>query len=235
MFSAGFDHKICIWNPYISTIIHKIEAHSSPIYRLKALEGTYQLVSMDSEGIVKIHDIRRFNFLTSFSVDCSDDNHRLNPNSFTVLSKPLKLCFVGRSISIFEYDKNYVPSCADEHVAGFTKYHEKSLRFYTVHNNRIKVWSALTGRIDHVFMEISKSEITAFCMDEKQRCMAVGNIEGRIVLLNATNGAKLMSLPGHSGEVTHIVTTTQSDKNIFITAGIDNTINIVKESDQSGY
>lgn len=24
LFSAGFDHKICIWNPYIPTLIHKI-------------------------------------------------------------------------------------------------------------------------------------------------------------------------------------------------------------------
>jgi WD40 repeat protein len=72
-------------------------------------------------------------------------------------------------------------------------------------------------------------------MDEKQRSMAVGNIDGKIVLLNAINGAKLLSLPGHNGEVTHIVSSTQNDKNVFITAGTDNIINIVKESDQSGY
>ncbi len=24
LFSGGFDHKICIWNPYIPTLIHKI-------------------------------------------------------------------------------------------------------------------------------------------------------------------------------------------------------------------
>jgi WD40 repeat protein len=65
--------------------------------------------------------------------------------------------------------------------------------------------------------------------------MVVGNIDGKIVLLNATNGAKLLSLPGHNGEVTHIITSTQGDKNVFITAGTDNIINIVKESDQSGY
>jgi WD40 repeat protein len=72
-------------------------------------------------------------------------------------------------------------------------------------------------------------------MDQKHRSMAVGNIEGKIILLNAKNGAKLLSLPGHNGEVTHIITSTQGDKNLFITAGTDNVINIVKENDQSGY
>lgn len=37
LFSAGFDHKICIWNPYISSLIHKIEGHLSPILTLKVI------------------------------------------------------------------------------------------------------------------------------------------------------------------------------------------------------
>ena len=68
LFSAGFDHKICIWNPYISTLIHKIEGHLAPILSLRVIEGTHQLVSVDTEGIVKITDTRRFNFIYSFSV-----------------------------------------------------------------------------------------------------------------------------------------------------------------------
>jgi len=37
LFSAGFDHKICIWNPYISSLIYKIEGHLSPILTLRAI------------------------------------------------------------------------------------------------------------------------------------------------------------------------------------------------------
>jgi len=48
LFSAGFDHKICIWNPYISSLIHKIEGHLSPILTLRVIESTHQLISMDS-------------------------------------------------------------------------------------------------------------------------------------------------------------------------------------------
>lgn len=48
LFSAGFDHKICIWNPYISTLIHRIEGHLAPILSLRVIEGTHQLISMDS-------------------------------------------------------------------------------------------------------------------------------------------------------------------------------------------
>jgi hypothetical protein len=68
LFSAGFDHQICIWNPYISNLIHKIQAHSSPILTIKAVEGTNQIISLDSEGIVKICDSKKFNVLSSFSI-----------------------------------------------------------------------------------------------------------------------------------------------------------------------
>lgn len=37
LFSAGFDHQICIWNPYIPTLIHKIQGHSSPILTVKVI------------------------------------------------------------------------------------------------------------------------------------------------------------------------------------------------------
>lgn len=47
LFSAGFDHKICVWNPYIETLIHKVEAHLAPILTLSVIEASNQLVSLD--------------------------------------------------------------------------------------------------------------------------------------------------------------------------------------------
>jgi len=73
LFSAGFDHKICIWNPYIENLIHKIEGHLSPILALKVIENSNQLISMDSEGIVKITDTKRFHIIYSFSVDTTNN------------------------------------------------------------------------------------------------------------------------------------------------------------------
>jgi hypothetical protein len=50
-----------------------------------------------------VHDIRRFNYLSSFSANSHDDNLnlKLSPTNFAIIPKPLKLCFVGRSVSVF--------------------------------------------------------------------------------------------------------------------------------------
>ena len=31
LFSAGFDHEICAWNPYIDTLVYKLRQHNAPL------------------------------------------------------------------------------------------------------------------------------------------------------------------------------------------------------------
>ena len=40
LFSAGFDHDLCVWNPYIDNLIFKIQGHSSPLVGVLVIEGT---------------------------------------------------------------------------------------------------------------------------------------------------------------------------------------------------
>jgi len=40
LFSAGFDHDICVWNPYINDKIYKITGHNFPLLGVKVIEGT---------------------------------------------------------------------------------------------------------------------------------------------------------------------------------------------------
>jgi WD40 repeat protein len=40
LFSAGFDHDLCVWNPYIDNLIYKIQGHSSPLVGVVVIEGT---------------------------------------------------------------------------------------------------------------------------------------------------------------------------------------------------
>ena len=64
LFSAGFDHEICAWNPYIDTLVYKLRQHNAPLISVtcppEALSASPQLISADIEGIVKIWDIRSF-------------------------------------------------------------------------------------------------------------------------------------------------------------------------------
>lgn len=46
IFTAGFDHQICVWNPYISGLSHKINIHNSTVLSM-TLNSNY-LFSLDA-------------------------------------------------------------------------------------------------------------------------------------------------------------------------------------------
>ena len=48
IFTAGFDHQICVWNTYISGLAHKINIHNSTILSM-TLNSNY-LFSLDAEN-----------------------------------------------------------------------------------------------------------------------------------------------------------------------------------------
>jgi len=75
---------------------------------------------LDSEGVVKITDTRRFNIISSFSVEPDvyrGQNGGGLVSSFIAFNRPNKqgqrLIFAGKSIWFYDYDKNYNPTAAD--------------------------------------------------------------------------------------------------------------------------
>ena len=83
-------------------------------------------------------------------------------SSLLIIKKPLKLVFSGRSIYIYEYDKNYHPHIVDENTAICCKYIQEKLCFFTPTGNKIKVWSALNGDVERIYMDVTPYEISTF-------------------------------------------------------------------------
>lgn len=81
-------------------------------------------------------------------------------------------------------------------------------------------------------MDITPNEISTFEFDFLKKRMVVGDTKGNITLHNTANGAKMKTLSKHSGEVTHLIATqNESGVDIFISCGLDNEIQIFKETE----
>ena len=188
------------------------------------IENTSQIISLDSEGNLKIWDIKKFNCVQSFSVESNDEKHKFNPQCISYIPKPLKLVVSGRSISLYEYDKNYNPNFVDDYVALCAKFVPSSLSFYTPHGNKVKIWNGLTGDIKKIYSDITKSEITAFILDYYSKRMIIGDSSGETAVFNVINGARIKNLPKHAAEVLRIIHVHEHE--MFVTASMDNTIKI---------
>ncbi len=103
LFSAGFNHEFYVWNPYIDKYIYKIVGHASPLIGVTVIENTSQLVSLDSDGYVKVWDVKKFNCVQTFSVEHSDEKDKekkfnFNSQHLNYIPHPLKLVISGRNI-----------------------------------------------------------------------------------------------------------------------------------------
>jgi hypothetical protein len=94
---------------------------------------------------------------------------------------------------------------------------------YTPVGAKIKVWSLLTGEVDKIFTDITKGEITAFCLNLKESDAFIGDSLGNIRLIDVKNGGFEKELPKHNGEVSFILAVkAMKIDELIITAGTDN-------------
>ena len=155
LLSAGFDHEIFVYNPYIPTAIYRIQGHAYPLVGVEVIEGTNQIASVDTDGVVKIWDIRKFNCIQTYSIDSPNEKHQFNVESFTYIPKPLKLVMGGRSVLFCEYDKDYNPHFVDDSAAVCAEYLPQNLSLLTPTGNKVKVWNTLTGEVVKIFSGIT--------------------------------------------------------------------------------
>ena len=220
LFTAGFDHDIYVWNPYIDTVAFTIEGHNSSLLALEVIPGTPQIVSADLEGWVKVWDIRNLSCVQSFNLGGNQGDF----GDFIHFSRYKKLLFGGKTLAFYEYDKNHDPNLVDDNQplsAFYTSVYHKIL---TPTHNKVKVWNALTGLNENLFAVYAESEICCVEMDEWEKRMFVGDTKGRTRVYNIRNGAFMKRLGSHKGEINCI---SNSEKmQVIVTASMDFTFMI---------
>ncbi len=78
------------------------------------------------------------------------------------------------------------------------------LSFFTPAGNKIKVWSALNGDVEKIYMDVTAHEISTFDFDFLQKRIIIGDTKGNITMHNTVNGAKMKCIGKHNGEVTFL-------------------------------
>lgn len=61
LISAGSDRDALVWNPLVkSRPIFRLKGHTSSLIHVEVIEGTPQIITADSAGVLKLWDIRNF-------------------------------------------------------------------------------------------------------------------------------------------------------------------------------
>lgn len=204
LFSAGFDHNICVWNPYINTVAFTIEGHNSSLVGVRVIPDSPQVISADIEGWVKIWDIRNLSCVQTFNVEENETGARFNLADFHYLQKQQRLAFGGKKLIFYDYDRNHGPTLVDDQLPLSAFYSPYNKVILTPTNQRVKVWNALSGRLANIYGGTQQGEISYADMDQLQKRIFVGDTMGVTYVYNIKNGALIKTLAEHPSEITYI-------------------------------
>ena len=224
LISGGFDHEIFVWNPYIDSPVHNLSGHAAPIVSIRFVDNPMHIVSLDTDMTIKIWDSKKFMCSDTMNVEEFEEKKNFNPNGICILTNPLKLIVIGKTLSFLEYDRNNNLTSADENVSICAKFIPSNLTLLTPVGNKIKVWNLLTGEVKRIFSNLSKTDISSCNLDSRAKRFMVGDLEGNVGVYNVNNGAQLKTLNKHKNEVISIIHSEQLE--YIISASIDNEIKI---------
>ena len=65
LISGGIDHEIFVWNPYILAPVYNLTGHASPIIGLAFIPNPLHIISIDSDCVLKVWDVKKFKCIDS--------------------------------------------------------------------------------------------------------------------------------------------------------------------------
>lgn len=153
-----------MWSPFAGRRVTTLSGHVAPLLSVEIIENTPQIITADSEGWIKIWDARNFTCVQTImaspditSIACCGREH-----GRIVMAS-------GRDIKTFDQEGGRYMQTGDNDPVFAVIYNKVSMTFCTAANSEVKVWSALTGKVSRVFRRLSQFEITAMCLDGRQR------------------------------------------------------------------
>ena len=121
--------------------------------------------------------------------------------SFSYDSTHRRIVVGARRLHFFDYDAPSDPRIADEAPTVDVDYNSESMTIVTAAGKGVRLWDAATGRLVKHHERLSSAELTAFCMDDRQRKLIVGDHVGRIAVHKALSGAHMCQLRPHQSSV----------------------------------
>lgn len=197
LLSAGSDHQVRVWSPFAEKQVFSLRGHKAPLIGVQFVPGTPQIVTADSDGWMRVWDARNFACTQVFFTIA-------NITGFTSCSQRHKRIFVvGKSHELHIYEQEGGPFLKRrrEEPIFAALYSPFTMTMLTASREDVKVWDGLTGGLSRVYRGLAESDLTAVCLDSRQRKLFVGDQAGRIRCYNYLTGAYMKSLTPHGEEI----------------------------------
>eukprot|EP00743_Colponemidia_sp_Colp-15_P009230 GILK01010078.1.p1 GENE.GILK01010078.1~~GILK01010078.1.p1 ORF type:complete len:1529 (+),score=350.86 GILK01010078.1:164-4750(+) len=230
LISTGFELSAYIWAPESTNrnLLGKLIGHAHPVVAGKVLDGQPVAATIDDKCNIRIWDLRSY-----VCVQIVNDE-RLASDVNQMISLPSHSLFVvgGRRLHWFETQQSSSNHQRDEDRSAFTAvYNDYYNSFATVTKSEVRIWDARTGQLKKIYDDLveKEKELTAFCLDDRNRKFFLGDHKGDIRVCSFSNGGIIKGMDKHKREVSYLQFVPKD--RVLLTASWDSTIKIHDDRD----
>ncbi|CAM9417678.1 unnamed protein product [Scytosiphon promiscuus] len=218
LISAGFDHEAHVWSPFVNSLLNRLKGHHASLVGCQAVENSPELLTADSSGVVKLWDLRTFHCVQTFqaSNDGEMPTDKASTSCFVHFKMPPlrsnqeqdehRLVLArGKRLLPFDQYRCKTEAITDDFAVTCACFNHTSLTILTAAEKTVKIWDAVGGILKGVFKGITDADITAVCLDDRERKFILGNAKGEVAVYNFRNGAKMKDLDTQNGPIAGLV------------------------------
>jgi WD40 repeat protein len=170
------------------------------------VEGTSELLTADTSGVFKLWDLRNFQCVQTFTTDhepgdLDDLSGTLSCFSHAKFHNPIaslgvageriddyRIIAASKKILFFDQERVRQDPVTDGPIR-VACFNTQSLTIFTASERNVKIWDAVLGSLKQCYNHITNSDITAACLDDRQRKFILGLSNGCVTVFNYQNGA----------------------------------------------
>eukprot|EP00397_Hematodinium_sp_SG-2012_P004466 GEMP01004478.1.p1 GENE.GEMP01004478.1~~GEMP01004478.1.p1 ORF type:complete len:881 (+),score=148.55 GEMP01004478.1:207-2849(+) len=219
--SGGLDRQIIIWNPYNPKVVSYLQGHNAPIQQVVVNEKDHQLISLSSDKVIKIWDLRSSYRCIQTFVDKTGytPEDRLTRMALDEETPSLILCSATVNILPLHSSREDVQrSRTHEHPIVDALYNSEFWQIVTGdQSGTVALWNISTGALDFQFHKThGNAKLTCMMLDTSLRRLFTGGDDGEVRLWNVSSGQLLRTFHG-SGEMVKL-SETRDGQYVFLIA-----------------
>ena len=175
------------------------------------VEGTHELITADTTGVLKLWDLGP-GCVQTFQTEHTkgDENDMTGFQALTHVKLKAKILpkinliielLCHQEHLFFDQYRTRVDPVTDDLPPRIMLLNDLNLTLFISSLCTVKIWDLILGTRKNTFYNITDSDITAACLDDRRRKFFVGTAEGRMSCHNYANGALMKKFSKINGRV----------------------------------
>ena len=228
LYTAGFDNRIRVWNPYLNKPIDVLQGHSAPIVAMSVLDSAVQIISMSTDKMIRVWDVRRMACVQTI-VDSFDHKPVDELTAMTFDKENSLVLTAGSQVRIWptvilgHHGMPLIDEATQARFRGLTQatdgpetststgtiamlWARQFAQVLLIDDVLVRVYEVSDGRLVCEFKGMVRgSPLTAAALDATERRLFTGDGSGALRVWNFNSGRMLYEFPSRSAEISSLL------------------------------